>query len=1670
MSPSSFHPLFRALIVFSFAAVPSSAEIWTVTEATDPPLPYGVHCLPVSEGGMLPAATACYLRQAMQLAADGDSIEFSPSVVAAGSAVVSQGDLAFSDGRALTIRADGPDLFAIDAGNASRVFDVSGGSWLTVEGITLRNGNGSGGHGGAARARETGTVLTLTDCVIENNTGGNGGGLRVESGATATLTQCDVYRNSAGSGGGIAIGDNGTLVTLIETVVRENATSFSGGGIYLVNGKLVVQDSSLEDNCAGTALAACPGTPGGGQDGGGIYMDGGSGEVEISGSSLVGNTAKAGGALIASVGNTVSIWNSTVSGNSAMSASGGGLSSSGLLLELANVTVADNTASAGEGGIRVGSAATVVLLKNSLVAGNTGGGSPDCGGETALVSGDYNVIGDMAGCNVISGPGDQLGVPVGLPALSNEGGPLLPHGSPPLVHAIDAASPAFNAGHPGGCTNSEGNVVLTLDQTDTARVQGVACDAGAYEFPVVPECSDGIHNDGDGLMDWDGGGVGAPDPGCGGDPLAPTESPECDDGVDNDGDGPLDSVDPDCLTSAGVSERPAPPTGDIMVTNNRDSGSGSFRAAIAAAAADPLDEYESVAFEPWVTGPVRLGATINVEGAGKIVEIRGPGADVLTLDAGGSGRIFDVATGAQLTASGLTLRNGNGAGGHGGAVRARSSGTILDLADCVIRDNTGNNGGGLRVESGATATLTQCDVYRNSAGSGGGIAIGDNGTLVTLIETVVRENASSATGGGIYLVNATLKIEDSNILDNCAGTALAACPGTPGGGADGGGLQVDAGTAQVDISGSAFVGNSARNGGGVFSAVNNTVRISNTTVSRNRAVTGSGGGLSSVGTMQLANVTVAHNTAGFGDGGLRIGNPSEVFSMKNSLIAENTGGGTPDCGGETSFVSEGYNLIGDGTGCNLTPDENTCPSTDLVGGACGQPLPIDPDLPNEVTDNGGPSLSYYLSSLSPAHDAGNPAGCTEIGAAGDLGADQRGRPRPVGDGCDIGAYETSELWRYAIEGHANSLVVDSADNVIAVGRQSNPADYAVVKLSSTGDVIWEPLSLNFGDALSVAVDSGGNVVSTGYADPIAYTSIDFLIEKRHAADPLQDWQSMFRGTAVCPNADACYQCTLCAVAPYECGNGVVDAGEACDGFAGCGAGDVCASDCSFCEPITLATCGNGVLDAGLGETCDPSAPGASNGLVGPIDLWDVASSVATDQSDNVLVAGVFENGGTYSDLGVLKLDPLGSLLWRKDFDGGVNWWSDVGMAVAADAQGDVFAAGRLADQLSVLKLAGVDGGLLAMSSDYNADSGEARSLVFDPSGDVVVAGNMNFGTGRGDEFYITRLSAADLGPVWIHQLNGAPGTPFHDEAHDVAVDAAGDVIAVGSLRDSSNNAFFALVKISGSFPYAERWRRLIGESSGDWAAVEVDSSGDAAAAGQIAGMFSAAKLAGADGTTLWRESIGLGTANAVAIDSAGDILVAGDLDDQFVVVKFSGDPDPTPDCSDGIDNDGDGRCDTASGMCTDGSTPGDPGCDSADDESERSDSRPCDDGADNDGDGRSDFDPATFANPAQGVGDPGCLRPTWTLENPACQDGLNNDSAGGFDFDGGASLDLDSDGFVDAQFNAATPAVGAADPDCVGKAWRNSELPPFRRCGLGFELALLLPGLMWLRRRMGAHG
>ncbi len=246
-------------------------------------------------------------------------------------------------------------------------------------------------------------------------------------------------------------------------------------------------------------------------------------------------------------------------------------------------------------------------------------------------------------------------------------------------------------------------------------------------------------------------------------------------------------------------------------------------------------------------------------------------------------------------------------------------------------------------------------------------------------------NGGAGYGGGAVLSNKPgVAFTDTSFSDNHAT------------GSNGGAI-LSAGIA-FTCTGCTFSANTASGTGGAICATGMT--LVNSTFYQNAAGT-SGGGIfvdvpGLVNALRAANITVVGNSAPAG-GGIRGGSASVV--IKNSLVAQNTAPTGPDC--VSTMTSQGYNLIGDGSACGLTPT-----SGDQVGTAGA---PIAPGL-DFFADHGGPTKTIALLPGSPAIDAGNPAGCTDF-ASTPLTTDQRGSARPIdGDGvvgavCDVGAYE-----------------------------------------------------------------------------------------------------------------------------------------------------------------------------------------------------------------------------------------------------------------------------------------------------------------------------------------------------------------------------------------------------------------------------------------------------------------------------------------------------------------------------------------------------------------------------------------------------------------------------------------------------------------------------------------
>jgi CSLREA domain-containing protein len=328
------------------------------------------------------------------------------------------------------------------------------------------------GWGGGIYARN-GSALLERVRLVNNNAQNNGGGAYLHYGS-ATLLDTQVLSNSAETGAGlyVAIGE----ATVSGGEIRSNVASASGGGVYIYDAVFTQTGlTEIAHNVAGEggglyvrhdAEASLTGAriysntlvaPGAWVGyGGGLCV--GDATATVSGGHLTGNTGEVGGG--AANWGTLTLVNTTVSGNSADDDSGG-IWNEGTLV-MTYTTVADNTSVGGSGGI--GNQQDAFAL-NTIVAHN----DPYNCVDDPLTSNGYNLE-DVDDCG-LAGPGDLIDTDPKLDPLAEERGTV--------VHGLRDDSPAIDAGL---CL-----VGITTDQRDVDRPQGAAgkCDIGAYEFDTV---------------------------------------------------------------------------------------------------------------------------------------------------------------------------------------------------------------------------------------------------------------------------------------------------------------------------------------------------------------------------------------------------------------------------------------------------------------------------------------------------------------------------------------------------------------------------------------------------------------------------------------------------------------------------------------------------------------------------------------------------------------------------------------------------------------------------------------------------------------------------------------------------------------------------------------------------------------------------------------------------------------------------------------------------------------------------------------------------------------------------------------------------------------------------------------------------------------------------------
>lgn len=380
---------------------------------------------------------------------------------------------------------------------------------VTLNNVNLSNNDGGtrpGNGGGLHVSGATATVDIAEDSLIDNNIAGSeGGGLWNGGGSNVmTLTGPVTISNNVANGtsldeggGGIfnggANGDGGTL-DATDVIIRDNMavnTSASGGGILNFGGTVTMLRGVITGNSAARAgggfednsnsadntttvtidMVTVDGNDVGSNpgNGGGLHI-GGAGSVTVNQSTFSGNTAaKEGGGLWNSMGGTLTINNSTVSGNTANGSTtgGGGVFTQGGQTTLNNVTVASNSANFGGGVQDIELSSNGGLdAANAIIGDNSAGTGPDIEGP---ITANDSVIENTTG-GTVTGSNNVNADPALGPLTTDNGGLT-------ATHALQAGSPAIDLGDSGVCSGTDVN-----DEDQRGVTRPAACDAGAFEL------------------------------------------------------------------------------------------------------------------------------------------------------------------------------------------------------------------------------------------------------------------------------------------------------------------------------------------------------------------------------------------------------------------------------------------------------------------------------------------------------------------------------------------------------------------------------------------------------------------------------------------------------------------------------------------------------------------------------------------------------------------------------------------------------------------------------------------------------------------------------------------------------------------------------------------------------------------------------------------------------------------------------------------------------------------------------------------------------------------------------------------------------------------------------------------------------------------------------------
>jgi uncharacterized delta-60 repeat protein len=348
-------------------------------------------------------------------------------------------------------------------------------------------------------------------------------------------------------------------------------------------------------------------------------------------------------------------------------------------------------------------------------------------------------------------------------------------------------------------------------------------------------------------------------------------------------------------------------------------------------------------------------------------------------------------------------------------------------------------------------------------------------------------------------------------------------------------------------------------------------------------------------------------------------------------------------------------------------------------------------------------------------------------------------------------------------------VVDVNGNCIVTGYCHDDAtgdNIITIKYNPQGDTLWTRTYNGSGNsedrAFGVCCDAAGNIYVTGYASVAGEGANIALI--KYDAQGNEQWAVIYNGTG--NEEDKAFGIAVDAVGNiYITGYRTSSQNDA----------DIITMKCSPTGSIVWTAVYQGDNNSS-----------------------DKGTAITVDGWNNVYVTGYAGVQGNGNDIITIKYNASGQLIWTKRYD--KHHLDDRATSIGTDASGNVYVAGYVsadANNIDCVLLKYTSWGSQAWDKTYNnggnGSEDKAFGMVLDAvTGSVYVTGKSGSSTNTD---YVTIKYNAFGSRVWVSSYSGTGNG--NDEATAIAL-VDGNVVVTGSTLNTNNNDDYTTIKYSSS--------------------------------------------------------------------------------------------------------------------------------------------------------------------------------------------------------------------------------------------------------------------------------